>query len=64
MVLLNLPNAMTFNTVPHAVATATLELFPLILHNCKFATVMNCHVNISVSHGLRRPPWKGPRPTG
>lgn len=45
-VLLNYPNAVPFNTVPHAVVTPTVELFSLLHHNYNFATIMNCNVNI------------------
>ena len=46
---LNLPNAATFNTVPHAVVTPATKLFSLLLHNDNFVTVMNYNVNICVS---------------
>ena len=45
-VVLNLPHAATFSTVPHVVGTPTIKLFLLLLHSYKFATVMNCNVNI------------------
>ena len=45
-VVLNRPNAMTFNIVPHAVVTPNQKIFLLLLYNYKFATVMNCNINI------------------
>ena len=45
-VLLNLPNVVIFNTVPHVVETPTITLFLLLFHNCDFATVMNHNVSI------------------
>lgn len=43
---LNLPNAASLNTVPHAVLTPTTTLFSLLLHNCTFASVRNLNVHI------------------
>lgn len=38
-----------FNTVPHVLVTPpTIKLFLLVLHSYKFATAMNCNVNIWV----------------
>jgi hypothetical protein len=45
-VALSLPNAVTFNTVPHVVVTPNHKVIMLLLHNCNFATIMNHHVNI------------------
>ena len=42
----HLPNAWSSSTVPHVVVTPSIKLFLLLLHNCNFATVMNCNVNI------------------
>lgn len=39
-------NVTTLNTVPHVTVTPITKLFSLILHNCDFATVMKCNVNI------------------
>lgn len=36
----------TFTTVPHVVVTRAMKLFLLLCHNCDFASVMNCNVNI------------------
>jgi hypothetical protein len=38
-----------FNTVPHVVVTPNIKLFSLLLHNCNFASVLNCSVNICIS---------------
>jgi hypothetical protein len=35
-----------FNTVPRGVATPVTKLYIFLLHNCDFATVMDCNVNI------------------
>lgn len=35
---LNLPNAVTLNTVPHVVSPA-IKLFLVLLNNCNFVTV-------------------------
>lgn len=43
-VVLNLPNAATFNTLSHVVVTPTIELFSLLLHNCNFASVVSRNV--------------------
>lgn len=40
-VVLNFPNAATFNIVPHAVVTHNHKSLLWLLHNCDFATVMN-----------------------
>ena len=45
-VLHNLPNAVTLNTVSHAVVTPNHRLFLLLLPNCNFATAMNHSVNL------------------
>ena len=37
-----------FNAVPYAVATPTLKLLLLLLHNYTFAIVMNYNINICV----------------
>ena len=37
-----------FNTVPHVVVTLDHETVLLLLHNCNFATVMNCNINMDV----------------
>ena len=34
-----------FNTVPHVVVTPNHKSISLLLHNCNFATLMNCNVN-------------------
>ena len=39
-VVLNLPNAVTLNTVSQVVVTPTIKLFSLLLHNCNLL-VMN-----------------------
>lgn len=43
-VVLNLPKAVTFTTVPYVVTPN--HKFLLLLHNCKFATVVNHNVSI------------------
>lgn len=35
-----------FNIVPHAVVTPSHKMISLLLHNCKFALVVNRNVNI------------------
>lgn len=45
-VALNFPNMRLFHTVPHAVVALTIKLFPLLVHKCNFATILNCNVNI------------------
>ena len=50
-VLLNLPNAVTLYLVQlvlHVEVTppTLMKLFLLLLHNCNFATAMNCNINI------------------
>jgi hypothetical protein len=35
-----------FNTAPHVAVTPNHKIILLLLHNCNFATVMNCDVNI------------------
>ena len=42
----NLPDAATFNIVPHVAVTPTIKLFSFLLHNCTFATVVHHDVNI------------------
>jgi hypothetical protein len=37
-----------FNTIPKVVVTTAIKLFPLLLHNCNFATITYYNVNISV----------------
>lgn len=32
-----------FNTIPHVVATPTINLFWLLVYNCNFPTVVNCN---------------------
>lgn len=44
--VLNLPNNVTFNTVSHTVVTPNYRIISLLLHNCNFAIIMNCSVNI------------------
>ena len=44
-VALNLPNAATLNSVPHAVVTPNHKIISLLLRNCDFATVMKRDVN-------------------
>jgi len=34
-----------FNTVLHVMVTPIVKLFPLLLHNCNFATVMSHNIN-------------------
>lgn len=40
--LLNLPNAVTLKIVPQVVVTANHKMILFLLHNCKFATVVDC----------------------
>ena len=40
-----------FNTVPHVVVTHSHKIISLPLHNCNFATVVSCHVDICVYRG-------------
>ena len=49
-----------FNTVLHVVVTPNHTIISLLFHNCNFATVMNCNVNIFGDRGLS----KGLGPTG
>jgi hypothetical protein len=46
--VLNLPNAACNPLIQfiYGMVTPTIKLFPLLLHNCNFATVMNHNVNI------------------
>ena len=44
--VLSLPNAVTFNLVPHGVVTPNHKIILFLLHNCNFSTVMNHNVNI------------------
>lgn len=44
--ILNLPNAQSFNTVPHVVVIPKHEIISLPLHGCNFVTVMTCNVDI------------------
>jgi hypothetical protein len=44
-VVLHLPSAVTFDTVPHVVLTPSHRISSLLLHNCNVAAVMNCNVN-------------------
>jgi hypothetical protein len=46
-VVLSLPNLHPFNKVPHVEVTPNDKMTPLLLHNCKFGTFMNCNVNVS-----------------
>lgn len=41
----NLPDAVTFNTVPPVLAAPNHKIIPLLLRNCDFATVMNQNEN-------------------
>lgn len=43
---LNLPNAVTFNTVICVVVTPDHKIILLLLHTYNFTVVMNCNVNI------------------
>jgi hypothetical protein len=43
-----------FNIIPYD--PLTLKLFLLLLHNCKFATVINC--NVSLLNGLWPTGWE------
>ena len=43
---LNLPNAATFNTVPHVMVTPNHDITLLQLYKCYIATAMNPSVNI------------------
>ena len=47
-VVLNLPNAVPLNTVPHVVVSPppATNLFLLRLHKYSFAIIINCNVNI------------------
>ena len=47
-VVLNLPNSgiPQYSASPCGDTQSTIKLFLLVLHNCNFATVMNCNVNI------------------
>ena len=45
-VVLQLPDAATFNTVPHAVLTPNQKITLLLLHNANIAIVMSRDVNI------------------
>jgi hypothetical protein len=45
-VVLNLPDAATSFTVPHAMVTSNHKIILFLLHNCYVATVMNHNVNI------------------
>jgi hypothetical protein len=45
-VALNLPNALTFNTVPHIAVNPNHKIILLLFHNFNFATVMNHNVNL------------------
>lgn len=55
---LSRPNAVAFNTVPHAVVSPTTTLLAFPLHNSNFASVMNHNVNIC------RATLKRSQPTG
>ena len=48
--VLNIPNTATLccgdPTCVHTHTHPTIKLFSLLLHNCHFATVMNCNVNM------------------
>ena len=44
--VLNLPNAVTFNTISRVVVTPNHEIISLLLHNLMFASVMNSNINI------------------
>lgn len=59
-VVLTIPNADTI-LVPHVVMTTPpiIRLFPLLLYNCKFVTVMNGNVNISYVGYVMPLLWKG-----
>ena len=35
-----------FDAVPHVVVTPNYKIISLLLHNCDFATAINCNVNI------------------
>ena len=41
--ILNLPNAVTLNTVPHVGVTPNGKSLSLLLHNCNFDTVLDCN---------------------
>lgn len=46
VVVLNLPNSASFNAVPHVVVSPNHTFIYLLLYNCRFATVVNCNINI------------------
>ena len=46
-VILQLPNAATFNTVPHVVESPNYKIVFLSFQDCNFSTVMNQNLNIS-----------------
>lgn len=45
-VVLNLPDAASFNTASHVVVTPNHKTIPLLLQNCHLATVMNRNADI------------------
>ena len=42
-------------TVPHVMGSPNYKIILLLLHNCNFATVVNCNVNIFGDRGLPTP---------
>jgi hypothetical protein len=59
-VVLNLPNAANFNTVPYVLLTLNHK----IIHNYNFDTVMNCSVKPVFSDSLRQPLLRELQPIG
>ena len=47
-VLLNRPNAVTFNTAPHAVVSPNYKIIYVATSYYNFATAMNYNVNLRV----------------
>lgn len=48
VVLLSLPNAATFDTVPQTVVTPNIKWFLLLPHDCNLTSIMNHNMNICV----------------
>lgn len=56
--ILNLPNAATYNTVLHTVVTPAIKLLLLPLHDWNFGAVMYCYVDIWYASAMKDV-WQG-----
>jgi hypothetical protein len=51
-VILNFPNAVTLNAIPHSGVIPNHKSILLLLHSRNFTNVMNCNVNIDPQSNL------------